>query len=321
MRIITATQVERLLPMDQAISLMEQAMRQVSSGGATLPLRQFLSIPGTHGKLAVMPGALADPAVFGVKLVSKFPRAPGDRHGSHVGGVMLFDSDEGVPLALIDGATLTAIRTAAASALATDVLARPNARTLLVTGAGEQARRHITAIRAVRPLERVLVWARDPNRAEALAAAEGGTAVVALAKACEQADIICTTTAATRPYLLGEWLPAGCHLNLVGAAVATSAEVDSEAVRRARVFVDYRMAAEAAAGEIIDAVTAGVIGWAHVAGEIGAVLLGDLPGRQDEAQITLYKSLGVTAQDLAAATAVWQAAEAQGIGLEVDLAD
>ena len=315
MRIITASQVEALLPMADCIALMRHAMALVSSGGTVLPLRQFVAIPGGTGKLAVMPGYIADPASFGVKLVSKFTRSADSPHGSHVGAVMLFDAEEGIPHALIDGATLTAIRTAAASALATDILARPDARRLLVTGTGEQARRHVAAIRAVRHLESVTIWGRNAAHAEALAAETGGNVGRDLDRAVGDADIICTTTSATTPYLRGAALSAGVHVNLVGAAVATNSEADSEVVRRSRFFVDSRPAAMAAAGELLDAGA----GEGHIAGEIGEVLLGRCEGRRSSVEITVYKSLGLIAQDLVAAHAVWRAAEAAGAGIEVDL--
>lgn len=292
-------------------------MRQVSSGAAVLPLRQFVAIPGGSGKLAVMPGFVAEPASFGVKIVSKFPREPGDAHGTHVGAVMIFDAAQGLPLALVDGATLTAIRTAATSAMATDVLARADARTLLVTGAGEQAHVHIDALRHVRAFDRVLIWARDHARAAVLAARVDGEAIADLDAAVALADVICTTTSATKPYLRGAALPAGVHVNLVGAAVATSSEADRDVVARSRFFVDSRAAALAAAGELIDS----GLGEGHISGEIGEVLLGRAQGRQSVEDITVYKSLGVTAQDLVAAHAVWTAAVTAGAGIEIDLSD
>ena len=320
MIVLTASVVERLLPMADAIPLMHDAMRQVSAGDTVLPLRQVMAIPGGMGKLAVMPGYVADPASFGVKIVSKFPRAPGDRHGTHVGAVLIFDAESGLPLALIDGASLTAIRTAATSAMATDVLARRDATTLLVLGCGEQAHRHVDAVRAVRTFDRVMIWGRDPVRAVALAEVVGGEAVANLDSAVARADVICTTTSATTPILHGAALRPGTHINLVGSAVATSAEADSEVVRRSRFFVDSRPAALAAAGELLDAIAAGIVDAADIAGEIGEVLLGRVAGRQSADDITVYKSLGVTAQDLLAAHAVWRAAVAAGGGTEIDLA-
>lgn len=301
--------------MPVAIDLMRSAMRQVSAGEALLPLRHFLSIPGTEGKMVVMPGYIADPASFGVKFVSKFPRVPGDRHGTHVGAVLICGAGDGLPLALMDGATLTAIRTAAASAMATDLLARKDARTLLVLGAGEQARRHVEALRNVRDFERVTIWSRTTASAEELAAELGAEIATDLDVAVGAADVVCTTTSAIKPILHGVALSPGTHINLVGAPVASSAEADSEVVRRSRFFVDYRTAALAAAGELIDS----GLGEGHIAGEIGEVMLGRVAGRQSDDDITVYKSLGVTAQDLVAAHAVWAAAAAAGAGIEVDL--
>ena len=319
MKILTASDVQRLLPMRVAIALMRDAMRQVSAGETLLPLRHFLSVPGTEGKMVVMPGYVANPPSFGLKFVSKFPRAAGDRHGTHVGAVLICSADDGLPLALMDGATLTAIRTAAASAMATDVLARANARTLLVMGAGEQARTHVAALRLVRPFARVVIWSRNADSARALADEVEAEVAVDLDAAVAEADVICTTTSATTPILRGAALSPGCHVNLVGAPVATSAEADGEVVRRARFFVDYRVAAMAAAGELLDAIAAGVVGEDHIAGEIGDVLLNRVAGRTSDADITVYKSLGVTAQDLVAAHAVWETAVARNVGFEVDL--
>jgi ornithine cyclodeaminase/alanine dehydrogenase-like protein (mu-crystallin family) len=286
-------------------------MRQVSAGETLLPLRHFLSIPGGEGKMVVMPGYVAEPASFGVKFVSKFPRAAGDRHGTHVGAVMICGADDGLPLALIDGATVTAIRTAATSALATDVLARPDARSLLILGAGEQARRHVEALRHVRRFERIAIWSRSRASAAALAREVGAEVADDLDAAVGDADVICTTTSSTTPVLHGATLSPGCHVNLVGAALASSAEADAEVVRRSRFFVDYR----AAAGELLDS----GLGEGHIAGEIGEVLLGRVAGRSSADDITVYKSLGVTAQDLVAAHAVWAAAVAEDIGVEIDL--
>jgi ornithine cyclodeaminase/alanine dehydrogenase-like protein (mu-crystallin family) len=318
--VLTASDVERLLPLATAIPLMRDAMRQVSAGDTVLPLRQFMAVPGGTGKLAVMPGYVAEPASFGVKIVSKFPRAPGDRHGTHVGAVLIFGAADGLPLALIDGATLTAIRTAATSAMATDVLARTDVGTLLVIGCGEQAHRHIDALREVRALERVMVWGRDRSRAADLADKTGGIVAVDLDAAVAAADVICTTTSAVTPILHGATLRPGTHVNLVGSAVATSAEADSEVVRRSRFFVDARPAALAAAGELLDAIASGVVDEDHIAGEIGEVLLGRVSGRQSADEITVYKSLGVTAQDLVAAHAIWRRAVVSGAGTKIDLA-
>ncbi|MCG8440816.1 MAG: ornithine cyclodeaminase family protein, partial [Caulobacterales bacterium] len=230
MIIITEREVERHLSTRECVEAMRAAMIAVSSGETHLPIRQFMPIDGAPGKMAMMPGVLGAPWCFGVKLVCKYERAPDSPYGTHVGVVLVFDAEQGAPLAMIEGSSLTAIRTAAASALATDLLARADAHRLLVLGCGEQARRHVHAMRAVREVREVAVWGRRKARAEAFAdevgAAEGLAITVAgdLAEAAGRADLICTTTSAPAPILQGAWLSRGAHVNLVGSAVATTAE-------------------------------------------------------------------------------------------------
>ena len=327
MRLITRSEVERLLPIADCVIVMRGAMIATSAGKVSLPIRQFMAIPGAPGKLAIMPGTMEDPACFGIKLVCKYDRPHGDPLGTHVGMVMLFDSARGVPLAMIEGSSLTAIRTSAASALATDVLARKDATRLAIIGTGEQAARHVHAMRAVRDIAHVTVWGRDPARAADFAAgiarATGLPVITApgAAEAIAGADIVCTATSAKAPVLAGSALEPGMHVNLVGSAIPATAEVDAEAVRRSRYYVDYRVAAMAAAGELLQAIAAGVVGSGHIVGEIGEVLLGRAAGRQNADDITLYKSLGVASQDLAAAYAIWEKAEREDAGQIVELLD
>lgn len=322
MLVITAAEVEALLPMPRAIAAMRDAMTQVSAGRTVLPLRQFMAIPDAPGKLAVMPGYLADPPLFGVKTVAKYRHPPGSPHGSHVGVLQLFDATTGLLLAIIEGGSLTAIRTAAASALATDVLARPEASRLAILGTGEQARRHVIAMAAVRPITEVRVWGR--SLANARAFAEGldlpARACADVAQAVADADIICTTTPAVDPILFGAMVAPGAHVNLVGSAIADTAEADAALVAQSEFFVDYRVAALAQAGELRRAIAVGLVGPDHIRGEIGEVLLGTAPGRSRAAAITVYKSLGVTAQDLAAGAVVFAAARAGGSGRDIALA-
>ncbi len=334
MRIIPQSDVERLLPVGACVDVMRDAMIATSEGDVTLPIRQFMPVPGASGKMAIMPGSLgtageAEQACFGIKLVCKYDRplinGKPDPLGTHVGMVMLFDSVKGVPLAMIEGSSLTAIRTSAASALATQLMAREDASRLAIIGNGEQAARHVDAMMAVRPISEIHIWGRDLARASEFAEATAErTGLPAAAHASPEdaaanADIICTTTSAKEPVLPGSALKPGQHINLVGAAIPTSAEVDSEAVQRSRFVVDYRPAAMAAAGELLNAIEAGVVTEGHIAGEIGEVADGKVVGRTSADEITMYKSLGVAAQDLAAAKAIWAAAEAEGAGQEVDL--
>lgn len=325
MRIIPQSEVERLLPVRQCVPVMRDCMIATSRRDVTLPIRQFMPVPDYPGKLAIMPGTLGDPACFGIKLVCKYDRPHGDPLGTHVGMVMLFDSAKGIPLAMIEGSSLTAIRTSAASALATHLLSRQDATRLAIIGNGEQAMRHIHAMRAVRDIDHVTVWGRDPARAAKFAeAAAAETSLKVLtattaADAVRDADIVCTTTSAKEPVLSGADLQDGQHINIVGSAIPTTAEVDTAAVARSRFFVDYREAALAAAGELLGAIEDGAVTEAHIAGEIGEVACRQISGRENASEITMYKSLGVASQDLAAAHAIWLAAERENSGTQVDL--
>lgn len=323
MLILDREAVASCLSYSDCVDALDAAMRAVSAGNAIMPLRQYLQIPGSSVRFTLMPGYVDAPPCFGVKVVSKAERAPDSPWGSHVGAVMVFSPEEGVPVALLEGSELTAIRTAAASALATRALAPPQARRLAMIGCGLQAKHHVRALLTVRPIDHIVVWGRSRTRAEAfLASLEVPPGVVvevadSVASAVADADIVTTVTSARTPILAGEWLKPGSHVNLVGAAVRDAAEADVETVRRARFFVDYRASAMAQAGELLDAIEQGIVTVAHIAGEIGEVLAGTVPGRRSETEITVYKSLGVSAQDLAAGWRAWQRASERSVGIEV----
>ncbi len=324
MLILNREAVAQALDHAHCVEALDTVMRSVSTRDVDLPLRRYLEIPGTKGKFTLMPGYLGDPRSFGVKIVSKFQREPGSRYGSHVGAVMVFDADEGIPLAMLDGGELTAIRTAAASALATRELARADASVMAILGSGEQAWHHVAALRAVRAFDSVRIWSRRQTSAEALAARIATTlglpaqTYASARDAIDGADVICTTTSATDPILPGAWLAPGQHVNLVGAAVRTAAEADQEVVTRSRYFVDYRPSIMDQAGELLDAIEAGAVSEEHIVGEIGEVLSGRCAGRLSDEEITVYKSVGVAAQDLGAGLACYQRAREKGIGTEVD---
>jgi ornithine cyclodeaminase len=295
-------------------------MIALSEGRAVAPLRSIMAMPGARGMLGNMPGYLADPACFGVKLVSLMPRNEPGRYSSHLGLVLLFESEHGCPVGILDAAEITAIRTAAASGLATRLLARPDAGDLAILGAGEQARSHLEAMLAVRPLRRIRVWARDRAKAEVFAGTEGARHGVAIEtsgsvpEAVAGADIICTLTKAREPILLGDWISRGAHLNVVGSSIASAAEIDTAAVVQSRFFVDCRNSAVNEGGEYLRALRCGAISAAHIAAEIGEVANGTHPGRTSRDEVTLYKSLGVAPQDLASAHYVLDKARAAGIG-------
>jgi ornithine cyclodeaminase/alanine dehydrogenase-like protein (mu-crystallin family) len=317
---LRASDVRTLLPMSECIDLIQRTMIAVSEGRAVLPRRTLLVMPGDRGFMGNMPGYLAEPECFGVKLVSLMPRNKPPLFSSHLGVVLLFEAEHGQPVALLDAAEITAIRTAAASAVATRLLARPDAGDLALLGAGEQASSHLQAMLAVRTLRRVRVWARDAVKAAAFAEAEGTrhsiliepTATVR--EAIAGADIICTLSKAREPILLGEWLGPGVHLNVVGSSVATTAEVDTPAVVKSRFFVDYRDSTVHEGGEYLRALRAAAIKPEHILAEIGEVANGTKVGRRSSADVTLYKSLGIAPQDLASAHHVLEKARARGIG-------
>jgi ornithine cyclodeaminase len=322
LRILRGPEIKALLPMAACIDLMATTMIAVSRGHASIPLRSVT--PVTNGLMGVMPGALAEPDCFGVKLLSLFPGNPAAGLSSHLGLVLLFEPAHGRPVAMLDAAELTAIRTAAASGLATRLLAREDAGDLAILGSGEQAASHLEAMLAVRPIRRVRVWSRNAAHAAAFASGQGARLERAIEVAAspraaiDGADLVCTVTAAREPILRGEWIAPGAHLNVVGASRPDAAEVDTDAVVRSRFFVDFRPSTEAEAGEYLRARAAGAICDDHIRGEIGEVASGARPGRLAPADITLYKSLGIAAQDLAAAHHVLEAARARGVGQVVD---
>ena len=327
MRILNHSTLEQALSTERCIEAMSVAMTAASAGLTDVPLRSHLPIRGTQGKLVVMPGAMSSQNIFGLKIVSKYPRPPGSLVGTHVGMVIVFDTADGLPLALLEGGTLTEIRTAAASALATRTLAREDASVLAVIGTGAQAFRHALAVPKVRPIQLVRIWGRTQANAQRLATSLSEhldvpvEVSVSAEAAVRDAQVICTTTSSPEPVLRGEWLSPGAHVNLVGAAVPSSAEADTVCLQRARIYVDLRSAAAAEAGELRAALAAGEIGEDAIVGEIGEVLLGRVPGRTTADQITLYKSLGMAAQDLAAARAALDSAKALGLGFDIDLAE
>jgi ornithine cyclodeaminase/alanine dehydrogenase-like protein (mu-crystallin family) len=323
-RVLRGAEVRALLPMAECIGVMRRTMIAVAEGRVVLPLRSILVMPGDRGMMGMMPGYLADPECFGVKLVSLIPRNKPPEYSSHLGLVLLFEAEHGRPVALLDAAEITAIRTAAASGLATQLLARPEAGDLAILGAGEQARSHLEAMMAVRTLRRVRVWARDRDKARRFADAEGGRLGVVVEtsatvrEAVAGADIICTTTKAREPLLLGDWVAPGVHLNIVGSSIAAAAEIDTPAVLKARFFVDRRESTINEGGEYLRALQAGAITPQHILGEIGEVANGSKVGRASPLDVTLYKSLGIAPQDLATAHYVLEKARAAGVGQVID---
>jgi ornithine cyclodeaminase/alanine dehydrogenase-like protein (mu-crystallin family) len=307
--------VRQLLPMGGCIGLMEQAFKSVSDGTSVQGLRAIVAVPNVPGGLlGVMPGGTTVPARFGVKVISV-------RHGgntqSHQGGVLLFDSASFAPIALLHAGEITAIRTAAATAAASKLLARPNARILALLGTGEQANTHLEAFRLLQAWDEIRIWGRDTLKAERFAARHAGTvrAAASVAAAVAGADVVCTLTASSTPIFTADMLRPGMHLNLVGASVAAAREVDSESVARGSFFVDHEAMTRSAGGEFITALREGLIAETHIRAEVGNVLLGRATGRQSGAEITIFKSLGMPVEDLIAADFIVNQANRLGLGV------
>jgi ornithine cyclodeaminase len=316
MLLLDAAEVSALLDMDALIAALAPAMVELSAGRVSMPPRTAAIVQG-QGLLGTMPAYLPSSRTLSCKLVTVFPgNAKRDLH-THQAVVMLFDADTGAPKAMLDGASITALRTAAGSALATRLLSREDAATLLIVGTGVQALSHARALARVRKLRELRIAGRDAKKAEQLAQslskefAIGTRGYPIGAEAFSGADIICATTHAEQPVVKGEWLEPGMHVNSVGLN-PHGRELDAEALRKARLFVESRAAALApppsGAGDLVGA---------EVHAEIGEVLAGPQKGRESDQQITLYKSVGVAVQDAVAAQLVYDAALARRVGTEI----
>lgn len=323
-RILTRDDVVRLLPITACIEQMAAALKAVSASRVVQPLRTILRLPGQQAFFGVMPAYAGDGETLGAKLISVFPENHGTALASHQGVIVLFSAADGRLEAIIDAAEVTAIRTAAASAVATDALARPEATTLAILGSGVQAASHLDAMCAVRHIRRLRVWSRSTASARRFvdnlpADSQFETAVCDHARdAVAGADIVCTVTASPVAVLRGEWLSPGCHINAVGACTPTTRELDSVAVQMSTLYTDCYESLFNEAGDFLLAEQEGAITREQVAGEIGEVLLGKVRGRQRPEEITLFKSLGIAAEDLAAASFLLQQARGQMAGLEVE---
>jgi ornithine cyclodeaminase/alanine dehydrogenase-like protein (mu-crystallin family) len=310
MRFIDREEVARRLTYDVCIPVVRDAMIAFSKGETLQLLRSI--VPLSEGRLlGVMPGAMGPHAPFGAKLISVFHDNFAKGIQSHQGIVVLFDPESGEPVCIAHAGEITAIRTAAASAVATDALARKDARTMAILGYGQQAATHARAISKVRPLEAVAVWGRSPERAQAFAnkmqhelnipISVHATAQAAVA----EADIICTVTAASEPILMGEWVSPGTHVNLVGSSIPGPVEVDNTLVVRSRFIADSREGVLRQGAEFLRAKQAGLIDDTHIAAEIGEVLAATVEGRRSTEEITVYKSIGHIVQDLASGWALY----------------
>ena len=337
--VLTHSEVEQLLPMDQCIVVMEEALAGLARGEADQPLRTIFKPANVKGVLAMMPafrsagtsaplltrGLLpGDSPMFGLKAICVFPGNAAKGLDAHQGGVMLFDGKTGVPLALVNASAITAIRTAAVSGLATRVLAREDAAELAIIGAGVQARTHLSAMACVRSIKRAriaggtfdsaqkFVKEMQPQFPFPLAPVETAEAAV------RGADLIVTATTAREPVVQRDWISPGAHINAIGTFAPNAREIDTATMAAATLFCDARESVLNEAGDYLLAAKEGAIGPDHIRAELGEVLIKTQSGRTSRDEITLFKSLGLAIEDLAAAAYVYRRAEQETAGTWVE---
>ncbi len=323
--VVNRREVRELLPMRECIELMAHALAALARGDAVVPLRPVIRLPDGVSAFAAMPAYVGTPAAIGVKLISVFPGNEGRGVESHQGATLLFDAADGALRAIIDAGAITAIRTAAVSGVATRLLARQDAHTLALLGSGVQAATHLDAVCAVRAIQEVRVWSRTPAHARRFAEESSRRTGLAIGvaerarDAVRGADVVCTVTASREPVLEGAWLMPGAHVNAVGASLPSARELDTEAVRRSRLFVDSRASALHESGDFLLARAEGAIDDAHIVGELGELVLGRVDGRPSDDEITVFESLGLAVEDVMAAHAIHQRALDRGVGTRVEL--
>jgi len=317
--------VRLFLPMAACIAAMADVLTALDRGEALQPLRTILRPEGAPGLMAAMPAWRGGPdAVFGVKIVGVFPGNLARGMDAHQGAVLLFSGETGEPLAILNASTVTAIRTAAVSGVATRALAREDASDLALVGASVQAEAHLEAMACVRPLRRVRVASRDPERARAFAQRQAARtpcpieAVTTVEEAVRGADLVVTATSSPTPVLRREWVSKGAHLNVIGASLPDRREVDGATMAAASLFVDRRESTQNEAGDYLLALREGAIREGHIRAELGEVLAGRHPGRTSRDQITLFKSLGLAVEDLAAASLAYRRAREASAGRSVE---
>jgi ornithine cyclodeaminase/alanine dehydrogenase-like protein (mu-crystallin family) len=322
--VLSEPDVELVLPMDACIDVMSEALAALARGAMYQPLRAVFRPPDAPGLIGLMPAYRSDvPAAFGLKAVNVVPGNPARGLDMHQGVVLLSDGDTGELSAIVNASAITAIRTAAVSGVATRALAREDTRELAVLGAGVQARSHLRAMAAVRPFERARIWSRTAANAQRLAAEAGVPFPVEAVESAEDAvrgaDVIVTATSSPEPLVQRGWLGEGAHVNAVGSSIPTTRELDSETVAAASLFVDRRESTENESGDYLLALQDGAIAPGHIRAELGDVLVGAAPGRTSDAELTVFKSLGLAVEDLAAAQYAVERARESGVGTEVAL--
>ncbi len=322
--IINQREVGELLPMEECIEAMEEVFRGLAAGEFHLPLRQIMWLDDRTSALGLMPSHWQSAGTIGLKAVTFFPGNEGTEFDTHQGAVLLYETTHGRLTAMIDATSITAIRTAAVSAVATKLLARDDARTLALIGSGVQAGAHLEAMLLCRDLATVRVCSKTIERAQTFAEAAASRHSISIEpvrtvqEAIDGADIVCTATSSPDPVVRGDWLSVGMHINAVGSSVSTVRELDGRAVQRSKLFVDRRESALNEAGDFVLAKKEGLVGDEHILAELGEVLTHAAPGRTSPEDITLFKSVGLAVEDLAAARHVHAKALQTGAGVRVD---
>jgi ornithine cyclodeaminase len=322
MLVLSRRDVEAALDPDLLVDAVAAAMADMSAGNGSFPNRTGADVADVGGVLIAMPAYLAGAGALAAKLVALFPQNAARGIPTHRAIVAAFDPATGTPEAIMDGEVVTAMRTAAGSALSARLLAREDAAVLAVLGTGVQARAHAEAVRRVRPIRELRIAGRDGEKARALAEELGAVAMASFEDAVAGADIVCACTHSPEPVVRGRWLAPGMHVTSVGVN-PSGREVDADAVARALVVVESRATAvepfPVGSNDLAWAIRDGVIGADHVHAEIGELVAGTRPGRTSGDQVTLYKSVGVAAQDAAAATLVLQVARERGLGTAIEM--
>jgi ornithine cyclodeaminase len=315
--VLSEHEVERLLDMESCVEAMTEVLTSLARGELHQPLRSVIR-PDVPELMGIMPAYRGgESPAWSLKEIVVVPGNPTRGLDAHQGGVLLHDGETGKLVALLNASPITAIRTAAVSAVATRALARSDARRVAILGAGVQARAHVDAMRAVLDDPEIRIWTRTLESAEKLAADVGAIVAPSADAALFGAEVVCTTTSAREPVLERRWLARGAHVNAVGACLPTIRELDTETVAHSSFFVDRRESALSEAGDYLLAAAEGAIGPDHIRAELGEVLAGLHPGREHEDELTVFKSLGIAVEDLAAAELVVARARALGAGSEV----
>ncbi|MEN8204072.1 MAG: ornithine cyclodeaminase family protein [Bacteroidota bacterium] len=323
--LVNKSEASGILTMEACIGLMEKTFKTLATGNSIQPLRSAMWLPDKSGLLGMMPAYEGDTQVMGIKVISVFPGNHAKGLSSHQGAVLLFESGTGQMYAIIDGDSVTAIRTAAASAVATNLLAREDAEELAILGAGEQGTQHLEAMLMTRNIKRVKIWSRTHQHALLFKERESERYTVPIEAlkevpdAVNHADIICTTTSAKEPVLRSEWVKKGVHINAVGACTAGARELDSELVVRSKLFTDRTESLFNESGDYLFPMKEGLIGEEHLRGEIGELLNGRKSARENDGDITLFKSLGLAVEDLTACRYIYETAVKENRGIYVDM--